>query len=127
MYPQSMFWSKNKKNWYTPSYLNCNLKKGFEGYIHHGHVFLMDCHFQRRQTDVQQKLFKLVIGFSAVNQKQRNIKSRIKRLNQKISGLLSLVDKFKLSSHLQGIKDSLQGVKQKVDKLTKIKVCQVSL
>ena len=82
----------------------------------------MDCHFQRRQTDVQQKLFKLVIGFSAVNQKQRNIKSRIKRLNQKISGLLSLVDKFKLSSHLQGIKDSLQGVKQKVDKLTKIKV-----
>ena len=35
-YPQSMFWSKNKKNRYTPPY-----KWGLRGYSLHGHVFLM--------------------------------------------------------------------------------------
>ena len=31
-YPQSMFWSKNKKNTYTPAYPSfCYIKVGFEG------------------------------------------------------------------------------------------------
>ena len=34
-YPQSMFWSKNKKNRYTPAY------SSFRGYTFHGHVFMM--------------------------------------------------------------------------------------
>ena len=40
-YPQSMFWSKNKKNIYpcTPQF--CCIKVGIMGYILHGHVFLM--------------------------------------------------------------------------------------
>ena len=41
-YPQSMFWSKNKKNRYTP--LNPSfsiIKWGSRGYILHGHVFVM--------------------------------------------------------------------------------------
>ena len=30
-YPQSMFWSKNKKNKHTPEYPFCYIKVGFEG------------------------------------------------------------------------------------------------
>ena len=37
-YPQSMFWSKNKKTRYTPAYPS---KWGLRGYSLHGHVFLM--------------------------------------------------------------------------------------
>ena len=41
-YPQSMFWSKNKKNRYTPVYPSFAIKKwGIRGYILHRHVFLM--------------------------------------------------------------------------------------
>ena len=41
-YPQSMFWSKNKKNRYTPAYpIFAIYKWGSRGYILHGHVFLM--------------------------------------------------------------------------------------
>ena len=41
-YPQSMFWSKNKKNRYTPAYPNFAVQKwGLRGYTFHGHVFLM--------------------------------------------------------------------------------------
>ena len=41
-YPQSMFWSKNKKNRYTPAYPSfAILKWGLRGYSLHGHVFLM--------------------------------------------------------------------------------------
>ena len=85
-----------------------------------------NCHFQSRKTDVRRKLFKLVLGFSNANQKQRNIKSRIDRLNQMIKNLLSLTNNSKLQAdlryHLHGIKDSLKSIKQKVDKLSKRKV-----
>ena len=38
-----MFWSKNKKNRYTPAYPSFTmLKWGLRGYILHGHVFLMN-------------------------------------------------------------------------------------
>ena len=41
-YPQSMFWSKNKKNRYTPAYPSFSISKwGSRGYTLHGHVFLM--------------------------------------------------------------------------------------
>ena len=41
-YPQSMFWSKNKKNRYTPAYPSFTIQKwGMRGYTLHGHVFLM--------------------------------------------------------------------------------------
>ena len=43
-YPQSMFWSKNNKNRYTPENPSFSIKRGFKGvymYILHGHVFLM--------------------------------------------------------------------------------------
>ena len=41
-YPQSMFWSKNKKNRYTPAYPSFTiLKWGLMGYTLHGHVFMM--------------------------------------------------------------------------------------
>ena len=41
-YPQSMFWSKNKKNRYTPAYPSFTVQKwGLRGYSLHGHVFLM--------------------------------------------------------------------------------------
>ena len=36
-YPQSIFWSKNKENMYTPAYPSFS----FKGYTLHGHVFLM--------------------------------------------------------------------------------------
>ena len=39
-----MFWSKNKKNRYTPANPNfAILKWGSRGYTFHGHVFLMIC------------------------------------------------------------------------------------
>ena len=42
-YPQSMFWSRNKKNRYTPAYPSfAILKWGIMGYIFH--VFLMLSH-----------------------------------------------------------------------------------
>ena len=41
-YPQSMFWSKNKKNRYTPAYPSFTIQKwGSRGYTYHGHVFVM--------------------------------------------------------------------------------------
>ena len=41
-YPQSMFWSKNKKNRYTPAYPSFTiLKWGSRGYTLYGHVFVM--------------------------------------------------------------------------------------
>ena len=41
-YPQSMFWSKNKKNRYTPAYPSFSKQKwGLRGYTLHGHVFMM--------------------------------------------------------------------------------------
>ena len=41
-YPQSMFWSKNKKKWYTPAYPSfAIIKWGSGGYTFHRHVFLM--------------------------------------------------------------------------------------
>ena len=44
-YLQSMFWSKNKKNRYTPAYPSIPqfyyIEVGFKGYSIHGHVFLM--------------------------------------------------------------------------------------
>ena len=41
-YPQSLFWSKNKKNRYTPAYPSFTIQKwGLWGYSLHGHVFLM--------------------------------------------------------------------------------------
>ena len=41
-YPQSMFWSKNKKNGYTPANPSFTiLKWGSREYTLHGHVFLM--------------------------------------------------------------------------------------
>ena len=40
-YPQSMFWSKSKKNRYTPAYPSFAKKWDIRGYILHGHVFLM--------------------------------------------------------------------------------------
>ena len=41
VYPQSMFWSKNKKNRYTPAYPSYAIKSGVWGYTFHGHVFMM--------------------------------------------------------------------------------------
>ena len=42
-YPQSMFWSKNKKNRYTPAYpIFTTYKWGLRGYAFHEHVFLMN-------------------------------------------------------------------------------------
>ena len=41
-YPQSMFWSKNKKNRYTPANPRFSIYKwGSRGYTLHGHVFVM--------------------------------------------------------------------------------------
>ena len=42
-YPQSMFWSKNKKNRHTPAYPCFAIQKlgSSGGYTLHGHVFLM--------------------------------------------------------------------------------------
>ena len=41
-YPQSLFWSKNKKNRYIPAYPSFDLLKwGSRVYTLHGHVFLM--------------------------------------------------------------------------------------
>ena len=41
-YPRSMFWSKNKKNRYTPVYPSFAIQKwGLRGYTFHGHVFLV--------------------------------------------------------------------------------------
>ena len=41
-YPQFMFWSKNKKNRYTPANPSFTIQKwGLRGYTLHGHVFLM--------------------------------------------------------------------------------------
>ena len=41
-YPQSMFWSKNKKNRYTPANPSFTMYKwGLRGYSLHGHVFQM--------------------------------------------------------------------------------------
>ena len=41
-YPQAMFWSKNKKNRYTPAYPSSAIQKwGSGGYTLHGQVFLM--------------------------------------------------------------------------------------
>ena len=50
-HPQSMFWSKNKKNRYTPAYPNFDIQKwGVRGHSFHGHVCMMeDNHFI--QTD----------------------------------------------------------------------------
>ena len=43
-YPQTMFWSKNKKNRYTPAYPSFTIQKwGIRGYTLYGHVFLMKC------------------------------------------------------------------------------------
>ena len=43
-YPQSMFWSKNKKNRYTPAYPSFAIYKcGSRAYTLHGHVFMMKC------------------------------------------------------------------------------------
>ena len=43
-YPQSMFWSKNKKNRYTPEYPRFTIQKwGSRGYTLHGHAFVMAC------------------------------------------------------------------------------------
>ena len=45
MYPQSMFWSKKKKNRYTPAYPSFTiLLWGLGGYSLHGDVFLMCFH-----------------------------------------------------------------------------------
>ena len=42
-YPQSMFWSKNKKNKCTPSNPSFSIQKwGTRGYTSHGHVFVME-------------------------------------------------------------------------------------
>ena len=38
-YPQSMFWSKNKKNRYTPSYTSFTKKSGVLGGIHFTDMF----------------------------------------------------------------------------------------
>ena len=42
-YPQSMFWSKNLKNSYTPvnPSLSIHNSRDSRGYTFHGHVFLM--------------------------------------------------------------------------------------
>ena len=41
-YPQSLFWSQNKKNRYTSAYPSFIVRKwGLKGYTFHGHVFLM--------------------------------------------------------------------------------------
>ena len=41
-YPQSMFWSKNKKNRFTPAYPSFAIQKwGSRGYTLHGHVLMM--------------------------------------------------------------------------------------
>ena len=46
--PQPMFWSKNKKNRYTPVNLSfARSKWGMRVYILHGHVFLMGCNDYR--------------------------------------------------------------------------------
>ena len=46
-YPQSMFWSKNKKNRYTPENPSFSILSVYNmefkpGYTFHGHVFLME-------------------------------------------------------------------------------------
>ena len=39
-YPESVIWSKNKKNRCIPQF--CCIKVGFNGYTFHGHVFLVE-------------------------------------------------------------------------------------
>ena len=41
-YPQSMFWSKNKKNTFTPANPSFSIPEwGLRGYTFHRHVFMM--------------------------------------------------------------------------------------
>ena len=94
------------------------------------------CHFkshceqflvsQTSKTNVQRKLLELVLGFSSANQKQRNIKSRVDRLNQKIRNLMRLINyskiKTKLKNHVHIIREYLKGIKKNVNQLTKSKV-----
>ena len=42
-YPQSMFWTKNKKHIYTLAFPSFTIKMGYkeDWYSFHGHVFLM--------------------------------------------------------------------------------------
>ena len=52
-YPQSMFWSKNKKNRYTPTYTSfAILKWGSRGYTFHGHVLLMKMILHHDKSDI---------------------------------------------------------------------------
>ena len=48
-----MFWSKNKKNRYTPAYPSLTIYKwGIRGYLFHGHVFLMVRHLSEKAGQI---------------------------------------------------------------------------
>ena len=61
-YPQSMFWSKNKKNRYTHAYPSFAIKSGVQGgYTLHGHVFMMEPSTRAPLVYVYNLVFKIVI------------------------------------------------------------------
>ena len=61
MYPQCMFWSKNKKNRYTPVNPSFTIQKwGIRGYIVHGHVCVMSTVVATGVTQKCQKRKKLI-------------------------------------------------------------------
>ena len=60
-YTQSMFWSKNKKNRYTPAFPTFTIQKwGLRRYSLHGHVFLMLCN--QNLSDLREKDGELVVN-----------------------------------------------------------------
>ena len=66
-YPQSMFWSKNKKNRYTPAYPSfAILNWGLRGYSLHGHVFLVNCNlnFYELGPGINQQFLQMTGGQS---------------------------------------------------------------
>ena len=51
-----MFWSKNKKNRFTPAYPSFAIQKwGSRGYTLHGHVFVMHIQLYRRYARIIEK------------------------------------------------------------------------
>ena len=83
--------------------------------------------FQAGETNIKEKLFKLVAGLSGVNEKQKQVRSKINRLSQKINNLTTLTFKQgqgqgKVKKHLQSIRQSLRGLNQNMNQLSSSKV-----
>ena len=83
--------------------------------------------FQAGEKNIKEKLFKLVAGLSGVNEKQKQVQSKINRLSRKINNLTTLTFKQgkgqgKVKKHLQSIRQSLRGLNQNMNQLSSSKV-----